>query len=127
MNMAKPTMDAKATLFEGILIEFNWGQRNHQFRSLDISSYTPNPDRISQEGALKDQIALYLLWCSHIAGLDKTNKTAIFTSVNVLTLRNNCVHAILNRMQNEQPNHPALIVLGNDCQIAIKKAQGLVF
>ena len=121
--MDKPIMDAKATLFEGILLEFNWGQHSQQFRSLDLSKFVPSADRILTEGALKDQIALYLRWGSHIAALDKAN----FASSNVLAIRNQCVHAILTRMQNEQPNHPALIVLGNDCQIAIQKAQGLVF
>merc|ERR1711914_10638 len=96
MNIDKPAMDAKATLFEGILLEFNWGQHTQQFRSLDLNGFTPNADRILTEGALKDQIAVYLRWCSHIAAMDKSNNSA-------------------------------LIVLGNDCQIAIQKAQGLVF
>ena len=127
MNIDKPAMDAKATLFEGILLEFNWGQHTQQFRSLDLNGFTPNADRILTEGALKDQIAVYLRWCSHIAAMDKSNNSANFSSHTVLAIRNKCVHAILHRMQNEQPNHPALIVLGNDCQIAIQKAQGLVF
>ena len=33
---------------------------------------------------------------------------------------------LLARMADEQPNHPALIVLANDYQNAVEKAQGLV-
>ena len=120
-------MDAKATLFEGVLIEFNWGQRNQQYRSLDLSAYTPSAERISKEGTLSEQIALYLCWCAHITATDKSRNTGHFTSQPSLVLRNQCVHAILNRMAIDQPNHPALIVLANDCQLAVQKAQGLVF
>ena len=119
-------MDAKATLFEGILIEFDWGQHSQQFRSLDLKSFSPSADAITQEGTLKDQIALYLTWCAYIVATDKANQTDLFRAQETLVLRNSCVHAILNRMTNEKPNHPALIVLGNDCQRAILKAQGLV-
>ena len=124
--MARPSMDAKATLFEGILTEFDWGQQSHQFRSLDLKAFSPTANAMLQEGTLKNQIALYLTWCAYIVATDKANQTDVFRAQATLVLRNSCVHAILTRMTNEQPNHPALIVLGNDCQRAIQKAQGLV-
>ena len=119
-------MDAKATLFEGILIEFDWGQHSQKYRALDLKGFVPLPDTILQEGTLREQIALYLTWCAYLVTTDKANKTDVFRAPETLARRNACVHAVLNRMTNEKPNHPALIVLGNDCQRAILKAQGLV-
>ena len=123
--MAQPIMDAKITLFEGVLTEFNWGQRDPVYRTVDLSQYNPTEHQINQDGTLKEQIALYLCWCAKVAASDKANKTAHFASHTVLARRNMIVTAILNRMTREQAHHPALFVLANDYQNAIKK--GLVF
>ena len=123
--MAKPIMDAKITLFEGVLTEFNWGQHDPIYRTVDMAQYNPTEQQVDQEGALKEQIALYLRWCAVVAASDKTNKTGHFSSNAILTRRNTIVSTILNRMTREQPHHPALLVLANDYQNAINK--GLVF
>ena len=123
--MTKPTMDAKITLFEGVLTEFQWGQRDPVYRTIDMTNYNPTELQIDQEGTLKEHIALYLCWCAGVAASDKANKTGHFASVPVLTRRNMIVTAIFNRMTREQPHHPALVVLANDFQNAINK--GLVF
>ena len=125
--MSKTIMDTKATLFEGVIAEFNWGQREPRYRLVDISTYNPTSTQIEQEATLKEQIALYLCWCGGIAASDKVNSTGHFTSEPVLARRNQYVLALLNRMTREQPNHPALIVLANDYKKAVERAQGLVF
>ena len=122
--MSKPIMDAKITLFEGVLTEFNWGQRNPIYRSVDMAQYNPTETQVDQEGTLKEQIALYLCWCAWVASSDKANQTNHFKSNAILTRRNMIVTAILNRMTREQAHHPALVVLAKDFQNAVNK--GLV-
>ena len=124
--MAQSLMDTKATLFEGVIIEFDWGQRGPKYRTVDITKYQPTSSQIDQEGTLKEQMALYLCWCGGVAASDKANNTGYFTSNDILTRRNQYVHALLTRTMREQPNHPALIVLANDYKKAVEKAKGLV-
>ena len=123
--MAQPIMDTKLTLFEGVLTEINWGQRNQQYRSVDYSLYNPTAAQVDQEGTLKEQIALYICWCASVAASDRANKTSIFSSNEILTRRSTIVSALLTRMSREQPNHPALIILANDYNNAVQK--GLVY
>ena len=123
--MAQPIMDTKTTLFEGVLTEFNWGQRNQQYRSVNFTQYNPTSQQIDQEGTLKEQIALYICWCASIAASDRANGTGTFSTNDILTQRNMIVTALYTRMTREQPNHPALIVLANDYQNAVNK--GLVY
>ena len=122
--MSKPLIDTKAILFEGVLTEIIWGQRNPQYRSVDFSVYNPTTTQIDQEGTLKEQISLYLCWCGGMAASDKTNNTG--NSNDILIRRNQIVHALLTRMTREQLNYPALIVLANDYQTALPKTTRLV-
>ena len=114
-------MDPKAALFENVLLEFNWGQKRPKYRITNPAQFEPEPLRVLDTKTFKDHAALYLNWCGAMVQKDKVQKTAHFTSPAVLAQRSDWVLAILERMSNDSPNHPALIVLGKDMHLASQK------
>ena len=107
-------MDPKASIFEAILLEFNWGQRRPIYRITNPDQFTPDPERILDTKTFKDHAALYLNWCGAMVQRDKTNGTQLFTSPAVVSRRSDWILAIFERMSTDCPNHPALIVLAKD-------------
>ena len=111
-------MNPKAALFENVLLEFNWGQKRPKYRITNPAQFEPEPLRVQDTKTFKDHAALYLNWCGAMVQQDKIQNTAHFTSPAVLARRSDWVLAILERMSNDSPNHPALIVLGKDMHLA---------
>ena len=116
-------MEGKAVLFEGIMLEINWGQKQAKYRVSDPAQYNPSLESIRSEETVKGHMARYLNWCGLMAQIDKTQKTAHFSSPAVLAKRNTLVLAFIERLTAEQPNHPALIVLGKDIHMATLRHQ----
>ena len=107
-------MDPKASIFEAILLEFNWGQKRIKYRITNPDQFTPDPERILDTKTFIDHAALYLNWCGAMVQRDKANGTNLFTSPAVISRRSDWILAIFERMSTDCPNHPALIVLAKD-------------
>ena len=116
-------MEGKAVLFEGIMLEINWGQKKAQYRVPNPAAYNPTDESIRTEDTINGHIARYLNWCGLMVQIDKTQNTAHFTSPACLTKRNKLILAFIERLTAEKPNHPALIVLGKDLHAATLRHQ----
>ena len=107
-------MDPKASIFEAILLEFNWGQKRPKYRITNPDQFMPEPARILDTKNFKDHAALYLNWCGAMVQQDKAKGSNRFTSPAIVAKRSDWILAIFERMSTDCPNHPALIVLAKD-------------
>ena len=116
-------MNPKAILFEMVLAEFNWGQHHPANRLASINDFNTTESQVRNEGDLKTHIARYLNWSGAMVHADRTNKTGHFKSPANLARRNSLATAMYDRLVDERPNHPALIVLAKDLHAAALRAQ----
>ena len=116
-------MDTKLLIFERILYEFNWGQRKPHNRIVKLEDFNPTEEDIKTTGNITDFIAKYINWIAGVAQTDKANKTAILSTQPAVNKRQIWLKAMFERLTNERPNHPALIVLAKDMHKMVQNAQ----
>ena len=116
-------METKMVFFERVLCEFNWGQRKPANQLTKMEDFNPTEEQIRGANDLNEIIAKYINWTSGVTQNDKANKTNILLSQPVLAKRQIWLKSIFDRLSNERPNHPALVVLVKDMHVAVQNAQ----
>ena len=112
---SKASMDAKAQIMECVLSEFDWGY-NKKFNLVsNVNAFDPSPKQIQREN-LSDLIAKYLNWLNIVRQVDMN----LLVEPNILSKRNNIVHAIAIRLETEHSGHPALENFEDEVQFYIE-------